>query len=132
MTRSIKFLFSVASLLASAAFAQTAQPDPDAKQHLSGAHFSTTSPSGSSTEVWVSDADGAVVVTRRGALGSKASSSTSASGHWSVNDTGQYCLHVEWDVRQGGPEDWCAPVAVGDDGATTLTLADGRKVAVSH
>ncbi|MFM0604482.1 DUF995 domain-containing protein [Paraburkholderia sediminicola] len=54
------------------------------------------------------------------------------NGRWSVNDAGRYCLHVEWSLQNGGTEDWCAPVAVGNDGAMTLTLDDGRKVAIGR
>jgi hypothetical protein len=122
---------AAALTLASTAFAQTSQSD-DVRQKLAGAHFSGTSPTGESTEQWASAADGTVMVTRSGALGQKAGISSTASGRWSVNDAGQYCLHIDWDVRHGGPEEWCAPVTVSGDGAITLALVDGRKVAVSR
>jgi hypothetical protein len=25
----------------------------------------------------------------------------------------EYCLHAVWDIRQGGAEDWYAPIIVG-------------------
>lgn len=115
------------------AVAQTAAPSSDGlAQKLAGAHFSTKSPTGLSDETWTNGVDGTAVVTRSGGLGMKAGASVHAEGRWSVNDAGQYCLHVEWDVRGGGPEDWCAAVAAGGDGAMTLTLEDGRKVVIDR
>ncbi|PTB17421.1 hypothetical protein C9I57_28360 [Trinickia symbiotica] len=124
-------VITMASLICLAAFAQTPQSPEEVKQKIRGAHFSTTSPTGESNEEWVSSADGTVLARRSGGLMKKAGASSTAPGHWSVNDAGQYCLHADWDVRQGGPEDWCAPI-VGGDGAITLALADGRKVSVSR
>jgi hypothetical protein len=122
---------ATAFMLASTAFAQTSQAD-GVRQKLAGAHFSVTIPADESTEQWANAADGTVMVKRSGALGKKAGISSTASGRWSVNDAGQYCLHIDWDVRHGGPEEWCAPVTIGGDGAITLALADGRKVTVSR
>jgi hypothetical protein len=130
--RFVRFLAVVGFLGASAVSAQTASSDSDVKHYVSGAHFQTTSPSGNSQETWVGGSDGSTFVTRSGALGQKTGASSSAEGVWSINDAGQYCLHADWGIRQGGAEDWCAPITVGADISMTLTLADGRIVAVKR
>lgn len=132
MIKPLCFTAIVPLLLATVALAQTPPSAEDLKQQVNGARFSTTSPTGVAIEEWVDAADGTVLVRRSGAPGKKAGASSTASGHWAFNDAGQYCLHVDWDVRQGGPEDWCAPVSIGQDGSMTLALTDGRKVSVGR
>jgi hypothetical protein len=120
----------VSSMWLSNAFAQSASP-ADAKQFITGAHFKTTSPVTNTAETWVSESDGTAWVSRDPELGHK-HSDMATKGAWSLNESGQYCLRVEWGIGRGGPEDWCASVDVADGHSATLTLASGQKVAVSR
>ena len=118
------------SMWLSNAFGQLASPT-DAKQFVVGAHFKTTSPVTTTDETWVSDSDGTAWVSREPGLGHR-HEDMPIKGVWSLNESGEYCLHVEWGIARGGPEKWCASVDVTDSHSATLTLASGQKVAVSR
>ncbi len=76
---------------------------------------------------WTNDPDGTFVAsTSNQKHGGALSASKTASGKWSINSDGKYCIQIDWKAED---EKWCAFILKGADGGYYLNSVDpARKI----
>lgn len=97
---------------------------------MPGAHITNTIPNGS-TRMWVNDTNGSLNASsdNKGNIGSGGRNVqvAHATGTWSVNDNGSYCVNLEWRALT---ENWCRFMfKVGDKYYGVTSLANGAAIA---
>jgi hypothetical protein len=102
----------------------------DLRSLMPGAHITNTLNNGS-TRKWVNDTNGSLNATsdNKGNIGSGGRSVqvAHATGTWSVNDNGSYCVNLEWRALT---ENWCRFMfKVGDKYYGVTSLANGAAIA---
>ncbi|VVE28504.1 hypothetical protein PAQ31011_03539 [Pandoraea aquatica] len=102
----------------------------DLRSLMPGAHVTNVIQNGS-TRKWVNESGGSLNATsdNKGNIGSGGRSVqvAHATGTWSVNDNGAYCVNMEWRALT---ENWCRFMfKVGDKYYGVTSLANGAAIA---
>ncbi|WP_087686703.1 DUF995 domain-containing protein [Pandoraea sp. PE-S2R-1] len=102
----------------------------DLRSLMPGAHITNLLNNGS-TRKWVNETDGSLNATtdNKGGIGSttRTVQTAHATGTWSVNDNGSYCVNLEW---RSLTENWCRFMfKVGDKYYGVPSLANGAAMA---
>jgi len=102
----------------------------DLRSLMPGAHITNLLNNGS-TRKWVNEKDGSLNATtdNKGGIGSttRTVQTAHATGTWSVNDNGSYCVNLEWRALT---ENWCRFMfKVGDKYYGVPSLANGAAMA---
>ncbi|VVD86892.1 hypothetical protein PCE31106_01410 [Pandoraea cepalis] len=97
---------------------------------MPGAHITHLANNGS-TRKWINDTNGSLNATsdNKGSIGSgsRANQVAHATGTWSVNGNGSYCVNLEWRAMT---ENWCRFMfKVGDKYYGVTSLANGAALA---
>ncbi len=88
-----------------------------------GVAVETYAPSTGSIRLWTNDAAGKFIASRRGGSNNAKSQGT---GEWALNDSGEYCVKIEWRTSKNAPdntEEWCRAL-YRHDGALYLAPSD--------
>ena len=93
---------------------------------VTGTKVAHTSKAGSLRR-WTNEPDGTLVAsTSNQKYGSAMSSSRTGQGKWSINETGKFCIEIDWKRED---EKWCAFIVKGADGGYYLNSVDpARKI----
>jgi hypothetical protein len=126
----LKYIVAAVSILAlGGAQAQengTKVSGDDLRTLVTGANVTHVNRYGS-VRRWKDEPDGTLVAsTSNQKHGSALSASKTASGKWSVNEAGKYCIQIDWKTED---EKWCAFIVKAPDGGYYLGSIDsGRKI----